>query len=145
MDEKIDFKCPVEVGFTFEKSITLTEEDISTFARLSGDLNPIHHELERAKESRFEGLIASGPQTSALFMGTVPTYFAPEYLAMGMKFEVEFLAPVRPNLDILIRWEVMEIILKPRLNGYIVINEGGIYHNRNELVHGRGTCLVVKE
>ena len=145
MTEKIDFKCPVEVGFTFEKSLTLTEEEISTFAKLSDDLNPIHHEPERAIESRFGGLIASGPQTSALFMGSVPTYFAPEYFAMGMQFEVEFLAPVRPNLELIIKWVITEVIPKPRLNGYIIINKGGIYHNKEELVHGIGTCLILKE
>lgn len=145
MAEKIDFESPVRVGFTFEKNIILTEEEISTFAKLSEDHNPIHHNPEVARASRFAGIIASGPQTSSLFMGTVPTFFAPEYLAMGMKFEVEFLAPVRPNIELVIKWVISEVIPKPKLNGYIVVNKGGIYDNQTELVHGKGTCLLVKE
>ena len=40
MKNKIDFDSPVEVGFKFEKEIKLKEEEISTFAKLSGDMNP---------------------------------------------------------------------------------------------------------
>ncbi|MCK5709335.1 MAG: MaoC family dehydratase N-terminal domain-containing protein [Deltaproteobacteria bacterium] len=143
MNNKVDFKSPVEVGFSFEKTIRLSEEDISTFAKLSGDMNPLHHNEDIAKASRFGGIIASGPQSSALFMGTIATHIAPGFIVMGMKFECEFRAPVRPDQELKLRWVIKTVVPKPRLNGYIVTNEGGIYHNDEELMLGKGTALVV--
>ena len=145
MSTNVNFPSPVEVGFTFERTITLTKEEITTFARLSGDMNPLHHDKEVAKASRFGGIIASGPQSSALFMGTIATYLAPGYLVMGMKIEGEFRAPIYPDLELQIRWVAKTVIPKPKLNGYIVANEGGIYHKDQELFWGIGTCLVLKE
>jgi len=145
MSNKVDFESPVSIGFSFEKTITLSEEEISTFAKLSGDMNPLHHNEEIAKSSRFGSIIASGPQSSALFMGTIATYLAPGYLVMGMRIEGEFRAPIKPDLELQITWVAKTVIPKPKLNGYIVANEGGIYHDDQELFWGIGTCLIVKE
>ncbi|MEX1000413.1 MAG: MaoC/PaaZ C-terminal domain-containing protein [Thermodesulfobacteriota bacterium] len=125
--------------------MTLSEDEISTFAKLSGDLNPLHHDADRSKSSRFGGIIASGPQSSALFMGTIATYLAPGYLVMGMRIEGEFRAPIKPNLELQIRWVAKTVIPKPKLNGYIVVNEGGIYHEDQELFWAIGTCLIVQK
>ncbi len=145
MGNKVDFESPVSIGFSFEKTITLSEDEISTFAKLSGDLNPLHHDADRSKSSRFGGIIASGPQSSALFMGTIATYLAPGYLVMGMRIEGEFRAPIKPNLELQIRWVAKTVIPKPKLNGYIVANEGGIYHKDQELFWAIGTCLIVQK
>jgi len=145
MSDNIDFESPVDVGLSFEKTIRLTEEEISTFAKLSGDMNPLHHNKDRAKSSRFGSIIASGPQSSALFMGTIATYLAPGFLVMGMRIEGEFLAPIKPNSDLQIRWIVTSVIPKARLNGYIVTCEGGIYHEDEQLFLGIGTCLIVRK
>ncbi len=145
MSNKVDFESPVSIGFSFEKTITLSEEEISTFAKLSGDMNPLHHNEEIAKSSRFGGIIASGPQSSALFMGTIATYIAPGYTMLGMRIEGEFKAPIKPNIELQIRWIVKTVIPKAKLNGYIVSCEGGIYHEAQELFWGIGTCLVIKE
>lgn len=145
MSNEVNFPSPVEVGFKFEKTITLTKEEISTFAKLSGDMNPLHHDVEAAKASRFENIIASGPQSSSLFMGTIATNLAPGFTILGMKIDGEFLAPVYPNIDLQIRWVVSSVIPKANLNGYIVTVEGGIYHKDKQLFSGVGACLIVKE
>jgi len=145
MKNKIDFDSPVEVGFKFEKEIKLKEEEISTFAKLSGDMNPLHHDEEVAKASRFGGIIASGPQSSALFMGTIATNLTTGYTMLGMKIDGEFLAPIYPGLDLQIRWIVTSVIPKTKLNGYIVTVEGGIYHKDQELFHGIGVGLILNE
>lgn len=141
----IDFESPVKTGYKFEKTITLSQEEIATFAALSGDMNPLHHNQEKAKTSRFGGIIASGPQSSSLFMGTIATHIAPGYMMLGMKIDGEFKAPIKPNIDIQIRWMVTKVIPKAKLNGYIVTCEGGIYNEDQELFLGAGTCLVLKE
>lgn len=145
MSDKVDFEPPVKVSFTFEKTIRLTKEEISTFAKLSGDMNPLHHDEEVAKASRFGRIIASGPQSSALFMGTIATNLSTGYTMLGMKIDGEFLAPVYPDIDLQIRWAVTSVIPKAKLNGYIVTVEGGISHNDEELFHGIGVGLILNE
>ena len=77
MTDKVEFEPPVEVGFEFEKELNLSAEEISTFAELSGDFNPIHHDAEIAEASRFGGIVACGPHSSSLFMGSCATHLAP--------------------------------------------------------------------
>lgn len=145
MTEKLNFSSPVSIGFSFEKTIKLTKEEISTFARLSGDMNPLHHDEQVAKKSRFGEIIASGPQSSALFMGTIATYLAPGYIGLGMKIVGEFKAPIKPDTDLQIKWVVTEVIPKAKLKGYIVTCEGGIYEKDKELFLGTSTCLILEE
>ncbi len=145
MPDQVDFESPVKIGFSFEKTIKLSEEDIATFAKLSGDMNPLHHDEKAAKLSRFGSIIASGPQSSSLFMGTIATNIAPGYTMLGMKIDGEFKAPVKPNINLQIKWVVTTVIPKGKLNGYIVTCDGGIYYNDEELFHGIGTCLIVEE
>ncbi len=145
MTEEIDFEPPVEIGFKFEKPLRLTVEEISTFAELSGDFNPVHHDEEIAKASRFGGIIACGPHSSSLFMGSCATHIAPGYLVMGMEFEVQFLAPLRPDTDLKIHWTMTTVIPKPKLNGYIVVAEGGIVSGEIDIITGKGTGLVIRE
>lgn len=144
MTNRVVFETPVEVGFTFEKNIKLTVEEISIFAGLCGDLNPMHHDEEIAKASRFNGIIASGPQSSSLFMASMATYLAPGFLVMGMSFDVQFVAPVRPETELRIHWVVKTVVPKTRLGGYIVTTEGGIRDSEKDLLLGNGTSLVIK-
>ena len=145
MSNGVCFEPPVEVGFSFERNIKLTVEEISTFAKLCGDLNPMHHDADVARTSRFKGIIASGTHSSSLFMASMATNLAPGYLVMGMSFDVQFVAPVRPETELRIHWVVKTVVLKTRLAGYIVTIEGGITDGDNELLRSKGTSLVIKE
>lgn len=145
MANGIDYESPVEVGFKFEKTIHLTAKEISNFATLSGDFNPMHHDPEIAGSSRFGGIIACGPQSSSLFIASASTHLAPGYLVIGMDFHGQFLAPVRPDIDLLLSWTVTSVEPKPKMKGYITVFDGGIYHRNETLMAGVGTCLVLKE
>lgn len=145
MANEIDFKSAVEAGFTFEKPVRLSVDDISEFAKLSGDLNPLHHNAQLAGAGRFKGIIASGTHSGSLFMGSVATDLAPGFLTLGLKFELEFRAPVRPDIELLIHWVVKTVEPKPSLAGYVVSVEGGIADKERDLVWCRGTCLVINE
>lgn len=145
MTEEIDFESPVDVGFKFAEPLRLSVEQISTFAELSGDFNPLHHDEEIAKASRFGGIIASGPHSSSLFMASYATHLAPGYLVMGMEFGVQFIAPLRQDTGYKIYWTVTEVIPKPKLNGYIVVAEGGITDGEEDIILAKGTVLVIKE
>lgn len=145
MTETIDFEAPVEVGYRFEKVIRLTAEEIADFAEKSGDFNPLHHNEEIARDSRFGGIIACGPHTSSLFMGSCATNLAPGYLVMGMEFHVYFKAPLRPDKEYKLEWTVKEVIPKPKLVGYIATIDGKITDGEDDVVLGNGAGLIVRE
>ena len=59
-----------EIGLTFEtQRRTITEADVSTFAGLSGDYNPLHTDEEFAKAGPFGKRIAHGVLTLAIMTG----------------------------------------------------------------------------
>jgi acyl dehydratase len=87
------------VGDTFDLgSIQVTEEEIFAFAR-QFDPQPFHIDPERAKDSIFHGLVASGWHTSALFMRLLVDGLLQETISIGSPGvdELRWRNPVRPG------------------------------------------------
>ena len=78
--------------------VTVTEDEIVAFAQ-KFDPQPFHVDPEAAKESPFGGLIASGWQTTALFMGLFVRAVLLESASLGSSGveEIRWTAPVRPG------------------------------------------------
>lgn len=98
------------VGDTFDLgSQTITEEDIVTFAKRF-DPQPFHIDPERAKDSIFGGLVASGWHTTAIFMRLFFNGLLSDTASMGSPGvdEVRWLKPVRPGNSIYARFTVLE-------------------------------------
>lgn len=56
----------LEVGMSATTSMTITAEQIDTFAKITGDFNPIHVNEEAAKAAGFPGRIAHGALSASL-------------------------------------------------------------------------------
>ena len=61
----------LQVGQTAQRSLTLTSEHVETFARLTGDYNPLHFDEAFAKGTRFGGLVVQGGLTTGLLHALV--------------------------------------------------------------------------
>jgi len=61
----------VQIGQTARRSLTLTAEHVDTFARLTGDYNPLHFDAAFAKGTRFGGLVVQGGLTTGLLHALV--------------------------------------------------------------------------
>ena len=61
----------LQVGQTAQRSLTLTSEHVETFARLTGDYNPLHFDAGFAKATRFGGLVVQGGLTTGLLHALV--------------------------------------------------------------------------
>ena len=60
-----------QVGQTARRALTLTAEHVETFAKLTGDYNPLHFDAEFAKGTRFGALVVQGGLTTGLLHALV--------------------------------------------------------------------------
>ena len=63
----------VVVGQRARRSLTLTAEHVATYARLTGDYNPLHFDEAFAARTRFKKLVVQGGLTTGLLHALVAT------------------------------------------------------------------------
>ena len=114
----------VAVGEAFSKSVTFDAQSISSFALLTGDTNPLHHDAAYAANSRFGGVIVSGSHVTALLTGMIAGYFADKGMNVGLDVAYHFQAPIRCNDTVQLRWTISGRMPKMSLKGDIVTLEG---------------------
>jgi acyl dehydratase len=96
------------VGERAERSMTVTDEQIEAFARLSGDRNPVHFDDGFARRIGFDGHIAHGAVTASLLSALLGMDL-PGPGSVFLEQRVRFLAPVRPGDTITGTLEVMKV------------------------------------
>jgi len=99
----------LKVGDSAQISRTVTETDIETFARVTGDFNPVHLDQAYAEKTIFKGRIAHG-LLSVGFLSNVLGNILPGHGTIYLSQEVKFLAPVKIGDTITAKVEVMERI-----------------------------------
>ncbi len=135
----------VRVGERITEEARFSKEEIAEFAKLAGDFNPLHHDEEFAKATRFGGIIACGPQTASRFLGMTATHFSRRGASLGLEFSLRFLGPVRPEEKLEMVWDVVEVTDKPKLEWAIVKLEGRVTNPAGEAVlTGTGSVLVAR-
>jgi 3-hydroxybutyryl-CoA dehydratase len=97
----------MNIGDSAEFSKTVTESDIITFAGLTGDFNPVHINVEYAKQSIFKERIAHG-MLSAGFISTVLGTELPGPNSIYLGQDLKFTAPVKIGDTITARATIME-------------------------------------
>jgi len=106
MKEKIE-RSTFTVGE--EASITriISDEDITTYARITGDQNPVHVNEEYAKGTVFGGRIAQGMLVAGFISSLLGTIL-PGPGSIYMFQQLRFLAPVKPGDHIKARVKVTD-------------------------------------
>ena len=89
---------------------TITEEEIILFGK-SFDPQVFHTDPEKAKETVYGGLIASGWHTCSLFMRLYVEYYLPGPASLGSPGvdEIRWLKPVRPGDKLTLRVRVHKV------------------------------------
>ena len=75
---------------------TISDTDIKTFSRISGDENPVHLDDEYARGTRFGGRIAHGVLVAGMISAVLGTQL-PGPGAIYLSQELHFRAPVYPG------------------------------------------------
>ncbi|MEY2891893.1 MAG: hypothetical protein RJA98_1801 [Pseudomonadota bacterium] len=123
-----DADCPLSPGDTLRKTVSFSRWDIETFARLTGDANPLHR--READANRFGQVIASGQQTAAMLMGWLATECgfrrvngAPcELLFLNTNFSYK--EPVFADQELALSWRVASAEWKTGLKAWLVQLDG---------------------
>ena len=120
---------------------TLTQDDITLFAVMSGDVNPAHMDAEYAKSDMFHGIIGQGIWTASLIsalLGTVMPGVGTIYLEQDIKFK----KPVRIGDKI----TVTAIVRTRRDDKRIVTLDCKAVNQRGEIVaDGLATVIAPKD
>lgn len=96
-------------GMTDVFGKTITDADISIFAGVSGDTNPVHLNDDFAKESMFKGRIAHG-MLGAAFISAVFGTKLPGPGCIYVSQTLKFKAPVRVGDTMIARVTVRKLI-----------------------------------
>ena len=141
-------EAPVVVGEICQRSLRLSREEIANFARLTGDSNPLHHDVQAAQRARHGEIIASAQHSTALLIGLASSHFSRpgagfvrELLCLNFNFA--FKAPVFAEQQLALSWQVASVEPHAGLGGLLVQVNGRVaVRHAAPCVVGRGTLLV---
>ena len=139
---------PTRLGEACSRDIRLSRDDIAGFARLSGNTNPLHHDLEAAQRARHGEVIASAEHSTALLIGLASSFFsrpgdgfARELLCLHFNFA--FKSPVFAEQAVELSWRVASMEWHVGLGGWLVQLDGRIaVRGALPSVVSRGTLLL---
>ena len=93
-------------GYSFEKTVSYTEQELIKMAKYCGDMNFVHHDAADAKQTRFQSIIASGSAITAIFTALIPTHYSEISPMLGLEMSLKFPAPIFPDQLITMSWQV---------------------------------------
>ena len=116
----------LNVGDEHEILRFISEDDVLTFARITGDDNPIHVDAEYAEGTRFGHRIVHG----VLLLGLISKVLGRDFPGSGsvaVSISCRFLRPVRVNSEVRV---VVKIVEKLEQRGHVkaktfVYNDAG--------------------
>ncbi len=131
----------IRIGDTATLDRTLTEQDITLFAVMSGDINPAHVDPEYAKSSRFREVIGHGMWSGALISTVLGTEFpGPGTIYLGQN--LRFKRPVKVGDTITIRVTARE---KDPEKGKVVLDTECVNQDNEVVVSGTAEVIAPKE
>jgi acyl dehydratase len=134
----------MQIGYTFERRVRWTDEDIVRFATDVGDMNPLHHDADYATGTRFGGLIASGAHTIAVMLAICGSQASREQPGVGLEFSFRLLGAAKPGEEIVFRWEVVGIEPSEKPRGTLATLRGeAVAQGGRPLLSATGKTLFV--
>ena len=99
----------MEVGDTFEKKFSYTQEDVDLFAKVTGDYNPIHLDQDYAEKSIFGRRILHGMLSASIFSKIFGTEW-PGNGTIYLKQSLQFLLPMFVEIEYTSVCEIVNVV-----------------------------------
>jgi acyl dehydratase len=127
----------------FSSRIKLDPLMVANFASAAGDDNPVHHDAEFARSTRYGRPIASGTHTTALLLGLTASHYSENASMVGLEFWVRFRRPIYADETIQLEWLVVRVTANEKLKGDVVELRGRIKGEDGRTALGaKGRVLV---
>lgn len=98
----------ISIGMKEEFQVTVTEEMLEMFCKLTGDCNPLHQNTGFAKICGYPDRVVYGMLTGS-FLSTLAGMYLPGKYSLIQGVEVKFLKPVFPGDTLMIAGYVDEV------------------------------------
>ena len=128
----------IKIGQKAEYIRIISEEDITRFAEVSGDHNPVHLDEEYAKQTIFKGRIAHG-MLSASFISTTLAEKLPGPGTIYLKQELVFIKPVRIGDEITTQ---VEVISKNDEKKRVILKTTCINQDKSVVLSGEALVML---
>jgi len=127
-----------QIGETASFSKTITESDVSNYAGITGDFNPVHIDQEYAKDSFFKDRIVHGMLSAGLISAVLGTKL-PGPGAIYLSQDLKFKKPVKINDTLTARVEVID--KKPEKK-ILKLNTSCFNQNDIEVLTGNAEVMI---
>lgn len=117
---------------------TLSDEDVRTFALLSGDMNPLHLDEEYAKTTKFKRRLVYGMLLGSLCSALVGTYL-PGKRCLYLRQTLSFKKPVFVGDTVIIHGTVKTKSMSTKIVEILI----SITKNGEEVVEGMATVQMI--
>lgn len=129
----------IKVGDIHRFSKQVSDEDVFSFAEVSGDKNPLHLDDEYAKDTMFgeriaHGMIGAGVISAAIGMGMPGV--GTTYLGQNLKFK----KPVKIGDTLTVELEVMNITPKEKFD-IATLRTTCLNQNEEVVIEGEATVI----
>ena len=116
----------LKVGQTARMSKQVTAADVSLFAAVTGDFNPVHFDPVYAAGTFFKERIAHGMISAGLISGVIGMKL-PGPGTIYLEQTIKFMAPVKLNDVLTVKVEITEVLEKNRVRlRTTCVNQDGV-------------------
>ncbi len=129
----------IKLGDRAEITFTLTEDDIQTFGKVSGDYNPLHFNEEYAKTTIFKGRIGHG----TILQGKVSQLLGVDLPGLGALWgrqQASFLGPIKIGQEYKVWVEITEM---PEDQKFVIYKCGTEDIDGNSVMIGDGDIYPI--
>jgi 3-hydroxybutyryl-CoA dehydratase len=95
----------LSIGMSESFQVSITESDMTSFAQLSGDFNPLHVDAAFAKRAGFASCVVFGMLTSAYYSRLVGMMLPGKYAVLH-GIDIDFKSPVFVGDELLVSGQI---------------------------------------
>ena len=129
----------VKVGDTAAFTKTVSDDDIASFARATGDDQPLHLDDAYAAATRFKRRIAHGMLSAGFISAALGTKLAPHCCVIYLSQTLRFLRPVKIGDTVKVVAEVKGMEPEKRV---LTVETNWFNQNGDPLVRGEAVVLL---